>query len=255
MKPTLIIVVPIYRSELSADEQISIERLTTLCPLPKCIVAPEGLALPPLLQTWSVEYFAPHFFQGIHSYNRLMLSAEFYQRFTQYDYMLIHQTDVFLFRNDLEQWCQQGYTYIGAPWLIKRKYKGLGRILLYLRAIPHRLQRRPFLPLDFGGKVGNGGLSLRHINDFLQVCTNQQPEIQQWLIKSQTQREYNEDCFWATRPGWRYPTYQHALTFSIDLDPADAMQQNHNQLPMGCHGWSKPAYRAFWWPYITQAIK
>jgi len=210
--------------------------------------------LPEQVQDWPEQRFDPAYFQGIQGYNRLMLSAEFYQRFDSYEYILIHQTDAFLFRNEIEQWCQAAYPYVGAPWLIKRKYQGAGRVLLWMRAIPHRLQHRPFLPLDFGGKVGNGGLSLRKTSECLQVCHRQSAEIHRWLALSQTIREYNEDCFWATRPDWCYPTGEQALTFSMDLDPEDAMRQNQNHLPMGCHGWIKPAYRSFWWPYIQQSM-
>lgn len=164
--------------------------------------------------------------------------------------MLIYQTDAYLFRNELDDWCRRDYPYVGAPWLIKRKYRGLGRILLYLRALPKRLLGRPFLPLDFGGKVGNGGLSLRRVADFITMCRCDQQTIRQWLELSHTIREYNEDCYWASRPDWRYPSADEALRFAVDLGPADALTQLHGELPMGCHGWTKPAYRSFWAPYI-----
>jgi len=254
MKPRCVIVVPLYQSTLTEDEQTSLKRLEHITTAPKCIVAPTGWVAPPALQHWQVETFAPHFFEGIQGYNRLMLSEDFYQRFTPYDYLLIHQADAFLFRDEIDKWCEKGYSYIGAPWLIKRKYQGWGRVLLHLRALPKRLRRKPFLPLDFGNKVGNGGLSLRNIQDFLSICQSQREEIDRWLQLSETCREYNEDCFWASRPQWTYPTWQEALRFSMDLDPKDAIEQNHHQLPMGCHGWNKTHYKAFWWPYIQAAL-
>lgn len=251
MKPSLVILVPIYKTSFTPYEKASIRQLLSLCH-DEVIrwVAPRSLSIPAEYDL-PVEYFDDDYFSSIHGYNRLMLSAEFYRRFAEFDYLLICQTDAWLFRNELQQWCEKGYPYIGAPWLIKRKYQGIGRLLLYLRALPKKLTGRPFHPLDLGGKVGNGGLSLRRVQDFIGICEQEKTTIDEWLERSLTCREFNEDCFWATRANWHYPTWQEALTFSFDLDPADAYIQNHEQLPMGCHGWNKPACLSFWKQFIA----
>lgn len=252
----LVILIPTYTPRLTADEQISVSRLLSLCPDRDIrVVCPADM--PPLEHFESLprEEFPARYFEGIAGYNRLMMSEEFYARFEEYEYLLICQTDAFLFRDDLSSWCDRGYSYVGAPWLVKRKYRGLGRILLYLRALPKRLLGRPFLPLDLGGKVGNGGFSLRRVADFLSVCRSEQDEIEYWLLRSQTIREYNEDCYWATRPGWKYPSAQEALEFAFDLSPEEAFIQNGNRLPMAAHGWNKPRYKAYWQPFITQFIR
>lgn len=44
-----------------------------------------------------------------------MLSAEFYDRFAAYEYVLIYQLDAFVFADRLAEFCQMGYDYIGAP--------------------------------------------------------------------------------------------------------------------------------------------
>lgn len=249
--PKLIIVIPIHRPDLSDDEQISIRRTQALCSeYDICFVCPAGMPSVVGFEAIRREEFDPRFFRDIAGYNRLMLSASFYERFAPYEYMLICQTDAYLFANHLDDWCRRGYPYVGAPWINKRKYHGFGRVLLYLRAVPKRLLGRPFMPLDLENKVGNGGLSLRRIADFTRVCQNQSEEIDRWWQRSLRFREYNEDCFWAQRPEWQYPSAQEALTFAFDLSPADALAQNGGHLPMGCHGWNKPAYRSFWWPII-----
>ncbi len=252
----VIILIPIYRSDFTEDELISVRRLMSIhADIPVKFVAPRHLgdridSFPDI----EVEAFDDAYFEGLAGYNRLMLSTEFYARFSDYEYILIYQTDAYLFRNEIKDWCLTGFDYIGAPWLIKRKYRGLGRLLLYLRSLPHRLSGRPFLPLDYGNKVGNGGLSLRRVKFCLSVCEKEQALIEQWL-KDNRQGDYNEDCFWGTRPNGHYPSAEQALRFSIDIGPEDAMSQAGGHLPMGCHGWSKPRYRDFWWPYITQTIR
>ncbi len=253
MKHSLVIVIPIYTSTLTADEERSLKQLQRLCTNETIlVVAPEGLTLPHALQGYDSERFSASFFEGIQGYNRLMMSADFYARFCEYEYLLIYQLDAFLFRNDLDAWCKKGYDYIGAPWLVKRKYQGLGRILLWLRSLPRRIQGKPFLPIDFAGKVGNGGFSLRKVTSFAHVCQTQADLMEAWVQKSLTCREYNEDCFWATRPDWTYPSAQEALQFSFDLAPQEAWQRTQGNIPTGCHGWSKPQYRDFWIPIISQ---
>ena len=46
----------------------------------------------------------------------LMLSPFFYESFLDFKYVLIHQLDVFIFKDELNYWCNQNYDYIGAPW-------------------------------------------------------------------------------------------------------------------------------------------
>lgn len=248
-----IILIPTHRANLTSDEQQSVRRVLQLCPEAEVrFVVPESMARVEDFPDVSVDHFEDEYFRSLHGYNRLMMAADFYARYTDYEYLLICQTDAFLFRNEIANWCRRGYRYVGAPWLIKRKYHGIGRGLLYLRSLPHRLQGRPFLPLDFGGKVGNGGFSLRRVEDFLRICREQKEEIARWIALSQTWSEYNEDCFWATRPEWTYPTAGEALSFAMDLDPEDALRQADGQLPMAAHGWTKPACHPFWEPIIRR---
>jgi hypothetical protein len=44
-----------------------------------------------------------------------MLSIDFYKRFRDYKFILIYQLDAYVFRDELEYWCEQDYDFIGAP--------------------------------------------------------------------------------------------------------------------------------------------
>lgn len=46
-----------------------------------------------------------------------MLTKEFYLRFRQWEYLLIYQLDAYVFQDELMDWCNKGYDYIGAPFL------------------------------------------------------------------------------------------------------------------------------------------
>jgi hypothetical protein len=49
------------------------------------------------------------------SYNQLMLTLDFYAHYESYSHMLIAQLDAYTFDNQLVEWCQMPFSYIGAP--------------------------------------------------------------------------------------------------------------------------------------------
>lgn len=65
----------------------------------------------------SVKCFERHFFTSVEGYNKLCYNIDFYSAFRNYDYMLIYQLDAWVFRNELQMWCEKGYDYIGSPFL------------------------------------------------------------------------------------------------------------------------------------------
>lgn len=73
-----------------------------------------------------------------------------YKAFAKYEYMLIAQLDAVCFRDDLDEWCGKDYDYVGAPWCHLCKH--------VCRTDQYRSEEK---------LVGNGGLSLRKIQTFL----------------------------------------------------------------------------------------
>jgi hypothetical protein len=180
------------------------------------------------------KFFCGKYFTSIKSYNRLLLSAIFYKKFTNYEYILIAQTDCLIFSDNLNYWCDKGYSYIGAPW-----FKGFSD---------------PSKPLIFHG-VGNGGLSLRKVDDFLTVFslksylkkTNKTIgfiiiSTALWLSKLKY-INIGEDRFWGLLVG-RYsdffivPDPIDAANFSIEVEPK-YLCNLIGHLPFGCHAWER----------------
>ena len=91
------VVVPIYRDYLSDEEQISLQSIVeVLGSYPLVWVKPASLRLDrvgKMFPQLKEENFDDAFFTDIHAYNTLMLSPEFYARFTAYRYILIAQLD------------------------------------------------------------------------------------------------------------------------------------------------------------------
>lgn len=168
------------------------------------------------------------------SYNQLMLSAEFYERFREYEYMLICHTDALLLQpiEKMEKkFCEELHVgYVGAPWFhpdgtvgeitYRRMLHGMGKIgIINKLCEPRRAQ------------IGNGGCSLRHVAGTISL-------LQKYNRKSKW--NMHEDAFFAyygQRVKGFLPTVEEAQYFALELMAREKMQEGI--LPFGVHGWEK----------------
>jgi hypothetical protein len=246
------VVIPVYKQEITEYERISLTQcLRVLSHYPICLAAPQKLDISyyrKISPTLQVKTFDDRYFTDIQSYNKLMLSEEFYQAFAEVDYILIHQLDAFVFKDELAHWCRQGYDYIGAPWLRDRDFINWRDQLWF------RLKQRVATILDLKKEdgvtpkeivslngVGNGGLSLRRISSMLKWLRVFKHKLDTY--EKRHLHQYNEDVFWGIEvnrywPLLRIPSYQKALHFAIEFYPQWAIEHyNKGQLPFGCHAW------------------
>ena len=251
------VVVPIYTSTLEGRDLRSFcHNAEMLNRYPMVLLAPETLnidaitALAPQAEVVRVsdDWLGA---KGIDGYNNMMMSKSFYQLFADCEYILICQTDAWIFRDELEQWCDEGYDYVGAPWPMRRKYSlPIVKQYLWLRRKFFRRKGR-LLRQDYFDKVGNGGLSLRKVATFIKGCDTYADTIAEF--KQHSGMLYYEDWFWSlVPPDFHYPTLARALDFSFDIRPERCYELHKNKLPMGCHGWFKKRHIAFWSPIIEE---
>jgi hypothetical protein len=246
------VVIPVYKTSLTAYETISLTQcLRVLGNHTIYLATPHGLDISfyrdfsPTLQSRT---FDTHYFADIQGYNRLMLSEQFYEAFTDVEYILIHQLDAFVFADELDNWCRLKYDYIGAPWLRDRDFTGwFDRFSFGVRqriATLMNLKKedgvtpREIISLN---KVGNGGLSLRRVPAMLRYLRQFKRIIAEY--ERIHQHQYNEDIFLGIEvnrywPRLRIPHYRKALHFSVEFYPQWAIEHyNQGQLPFGCHAW------------------
>jgi hypothetical protein len=196
---------------------------------------------------YEIVVFDKKYFKNVSTYSTLLLSKKFYQKFNKYDYLMIFQLDVYLFKDALKTWVKKGYSYVGAPWIIKRNNE---------------------IILD---GVGNGGFSLRHIKTHLKVleswgngdflflyvryCFQKgvMPSLFMKRVLFRLRKKYyiifkehkgNEDIFWCKIAAEKFtwytlPNFEEALQFSMETEPRYAFEKNNKQLPFGCHAWEK----------------
>lgn len=220
------IVIPVYKKKLSLYEAISLQQALKIFSNYEVIaVAPSGLPLEQYGFT-QIERFESKFFCSVDTYNLLMLSPFFYERFQKYEYILIYQLDAFIFSDKLSYFCSFNYDYIGAPWLY-----GVFHYYNASHCIWH---------------VGNGGLSLRKIESFINILKKRKP-LQSEQIK-------NEDLFYSSvfDEDFKVAPMEIALQFAFERQVEECYVLNHCELPFGCHAWNRYNLR-FWKPYIEQS--
>ncbi len=216
----------------------------------------------------AIERFNDKCFTSVASYNNLMKSLFFYERFSRFTYILIYQLDAWVFRDELNQWCEKGYEYIGAPW-----YTSTGKVKQV---------------------CGNGGFSLRKVATFIKVLSGELQQECQWnysyiarelqnipitqapfewlrellvfcrcrisLANGIYRANNNEDYLFAkvlsAIYGMKMPDIQEAFAFSFEQHPEDAFRRTAGQLPFGCHAFEKnnPEFWSQWIPALKQLV-
>lgn len=243
------------------------------------LVVPENLDIANYVKIFNehkvnfqVEYFGNNFFGTLDNYSRFLLSTEFYERFVEWEFLLIFHLDCFIFKDELDYWCEKGYDYIAAPWF--KGYDCLNKT-------------------DKLWLVGNGGLSLRKISTFIEVL--KRPKLRLSLLKSYEyhtlernlltkifkipyiifialgyknnkkyylQYPFVEDKFWSyiatniKNPINTIPL-SDSIKFAFDGNPSILYKKNNCSLPFGCHAWFKYSDHnlEFWIPIIEKECK
>lgn len=259
--------IPIYQSYLSEQETFSLRR--TLSVLRKhdfVFVSPIGLDFDYYAEIcqeyeirYKIEYFEKKYFVGVEGYNRLMLSLTFYERFLSFDYILICQLDVYLFRDEYDYWISLNYDYIGAPCCFSPVWNWDNSI------------------------TGNGGFSMRNPRKCLQILQKKSPLLSfsslgrvyltTPLLKKlllmilgvfgyQNNSNYfinyfmcNEDLFWSLvgqnkSNDFSIPPKEISVKFCFERSPSELYARNGHELPWATHAYLKYEFDTFWKKWI-----
>ena len=139
--PKCCVVLTTHVESVTGDEESSVKQCVKIFGKNREIylVVPEGLNI----DWWkSFGVFKPIFmpkenFASYRDYNHLCCKTEFYENFKDYDYILMYQTDCWVFKDRLDEFMSLGYDWYGAAW--------------------------------YTNVVGNGGLSLRKVSTMIDV--------------------------------------------------------------------------------------
>lgn len=258
MSKRAVVVIPIYKEELSQSERKSFAQALKIFDPKKIILfGPHGISLKAYEtagdRTFQVRYFDAGFFKGVAGYNKLLLSRSFYKAFDDFEFMLIYQLDAWVFSDQLDSWCDKNYSYIGAPW-----FENFSTITDATEL----------------WAVGNGGFSLRKIEACLDVLDSRKKVFSfkflwakyhkyspvqrlmrlpkmliQFFFRNNTSHLYelfgeNEDHFWSFHAekideAFKVSPIEDALDFAFECNPRRMYELNQNKIPFGIHAWEK----------------
>lgn len=204
-------------------------------------------------------------FASIQSYNKLLLSPDFYLEFNCFEFIAIVQTDVWIFKDGFNEYTDLGFTYIGGITFKRWYKKSYWRIDNILAPI-------------------NGGMSIRKVDDFLEILlSNKSLGLSFFLrrlyfhwkrgglsfrkvneiIRSQSIKtyckspEYNEDIVLylisQVDQRFRIPHWTQSKLFCWDSAPW-LLFENFKELPMAAHAYCRDDFpyegnRTFWSKY------
>ncbi len=233
-------------------------------------VTPSGVEI---LNEFRKIHFEDKFFANYVDNNYLRLLPKFYEKFSNYQFLLIYELDSLVFADNAIDFCSDQYDYIGAPWV---RYLDNGSI-------------------EFIG-VGNSGFSIRNIESCLKVTTSDvlvNTPSSYWQNIGRTRTGLNklislvgcvsklvpyrnnidwfskrfiygpkrvlaphEDKFWHIHarhfnPDFKFAPLMRALEFSFEHAPQFCFENNNRQLPLGCHAWFKYD-KDFWLPHLLR---
>lgn len=234
------IVIPAYRENLNIIEKTSLKQLIKIV----------GDKYPIKLVSWykvdghffddreyreilgdiDNQYFDASWFVNTETYSSLLESVWFYRAFEDHEYILIYQTDCYMVCDTLTDWINKDYDYIGAP-IVANHY--------IWKTAP---------------TVGNGGLSLRKVKTFIDICD---PEGQFMKNHGDKVKKFTSSAFednWFCQDiysiyDFKKPKYVEASTFAIDMNP-DTVIRFAGALPMGLHAYDKNIH--FWKHHIKE---
>jgi len=267
----IIVVIPIHKNYFEDFEKKSIDNNIVFLKKYRIIfVAPlklkSDISFLEILKNYnlSVEYFDNTYFKNNAGYNKLLITKSFYQRFSDFKFMLICQTDVILFSDQLDFWINKNYDYIGAPWFSKNNGQ---------------------LKID---SSGNGGFSLRKIETSIKVLSSKKLYFDNdkfsntslrvglkylFMVKLLNKLNFKflnpvkvitylysgtEDYFWVFLAkffvkDFVLPEPEDSIAFSFEMYPRLCYELNNGNLPFGCHAWQK--YDREFWESIVPKLK
>lgn len=257
------VVIPYYKNNLSKDEKISLNHLNKyLSKYDKILIVPESLKRISVgIKNAGVVRFPSKYFKSTAAYSELLNTKEFYNKFLNYEYILIYQFDALVFSDQLADWYKSGFDYIGAP---------LFNSLIGKLTSPNKELKQG----------GNGGLSLRRVRSFIKVLDEVEKSYKRsseksyirklwlveaivrgksrevWLNARASDYPFNEDGFWSFEAAKYYPKFKvaplkKAVQFSFERFPEECLKMTKGKLPFGCHGWVKYG-KEFWEPFLIR---
>lgn len=248
-----VVILPIHKKELNPNEYNSIlYNLKILKNWDHAILCPNGIRedIKKLFSSSTIskniKFIGLHErnFKSVTTYDQMLVKPYLYNMFKEYEYMLITQPDVIIFKDEIQYWIEKDIDYIGAPWIIE---------------CPDH---------NYNFYVGNGGISLRKISSFIEALANFKIlKCPNWYLKEKKIpaifrpllkfcfgfnrflffSKTHEDFFWSqlipsSNNSFKVAKVDEAFSFAIEkFREIDKKRFSINNTPFALHAWEKHA--------------
>lgn len=155
--------------------------------------------------------FNDKYFESRSTLASLFLMEGFYERFSWCEFLLIHELNSWVVKDELHYWCKQGYDFLKADL---REEQGFFDFVNRIRGLSDG--RKQLMDSDFEGN----GLSLCHIERFVKTLKRKKAEA--YSYRHNSLFVHSDSLFWELEPnrflpGLRRPTKIVQKRFSIKL--------------------------------------
>jgi len=270
----LAILIPLHKSNLNDHEKKSLQYIVTNLDNKNIfLILPEKLRDSFNYKNLNKVYFSDKYFISQKTYNKLLLSLDFFLKFNSFDYALIYQLDSYLIQGTERLKDFFNEDYVGSPHINvkKKRFNGILNGGFSLRAIGPSINVLSSVKIHF---TLNSVISilryftaLNRLKSFIKFFfkiifiyisdkfyKKEKILISQIIINNFADY-YNEDIFWSLFSklfvkNFKVAKFDTAIKFSFDKDPEVLFGLNDNQLPLGCHNWWNDKNINFWKKYF-----
>jgi len=262
-----VIVIPVFRIQPDQYEEVSLLQCKKILGgYPVRLLAPGRLNLDYYYtlfngcKDFGHITFNSKYFKSPQTYNRFMKSLVIYEALSEYNYFLMYHLDAFVFKDELEYWCDKNYDIIGAPiyeydgTISPDNYLGTGNSGFSIHKISSAIRvlksiKKVYRFSDFLDWYRNYNLKgrLYHLPYFVRMLCG----LGGWSHHILNYSKLNEDIFWGIQvpvkfPGFKVAPFEEAYKFSMEYNCKSLFEMNDRKLPFGCHQWYKGEFYNFW---------
>ncbi|QRR03737.1 DUF5672 family protein [Dyadobacter sandarakinus] len=118
MKELVTVIVPVLNPDINpVEERLLHHSLQMLSGYPLIFVTYEGADLSIVREHHEdidIVHFPAEFFRSRDAFARLLLMEDFYLRFNWCDFLMVHELNSWIIKDELYYWCKQGYDFMKA---------------------------------------------------------------------------------------------------------------------------------------------
>jgi hypothetical protein len=203
MKELVSVLIPILNPELTVLEEMVLSHcLEALAKYPVILFTYEGADLSGIEtnhERLEVLTFKPKYFESRDTLSNLLLMEDFYNRFTWSTFVLIHELNSWIVKDEIYYWCKQGYDYLHANPVTEISASKNGIFNDFSRILGLNDEQKKSAGKDFE----DDGLKLCHVQRMISTLAAKKKESH--LYRQRSDFENKDSLFWELEANRLWP--------------------------------------------------